>query len=100
MERENKKSKMIRKGVTIGFNIICGLAIVGAFQMIFDSNHLNDYLAGFFLLIFWMFLSLKRMVIDVWNGKKKSALIHLLFTIVTMGLVMFGSVQYCFLYKK
>ncbi|MDQ0483909.1 hypothetical protein [Guptibacillus hwajinpoensis] len=96
MESENKKNKMIRKGITIGCNLICGLTIVGAFQMIFDKNHSNDYVGGFFLLVFWMFLSLKQMINDMWDGKKQSAIINLLFTIVTMGLLIFGSVQYFF----
>ncbi|TKD72308.1 hypothetical protein [Pseudalkalibacillus hwajinpoensis] len=96
MEGANPKSKGFGKSVSIGLNILCALMILGAFQMIFDNNHLNDYLGGLFLLLFWMFLCLNHMIKDFLKGHQKSAYINLLFAIAAAAIIIWGFINHSY----
>lgn len=82
----NQKKR--RKGFSIIVNFICVLLIIGGIQMTFDESYKNDHLSGIYLLGAFVFLSLKHMLNDLWNGNKKSARLNLLFGIFALGIIV------------
>lgn len=87
MEKGNEKNRRVRKGITIGLYIIAGLFAIGAIQFIFDSDPTNDMIGSYFTLGILGVGIIIRMLKELWAGKKKAALMEILF-IVVVGAVI------------
>lgn len=82
--------KMIRMLFWISYIAI----FIGGIRFFFPeySNHIH--LGWLALMAFWMFRSLDRMMLAIWDQHKKSASIHLLLTIIAFACLIFSGFQF------
>ncbi|WP_112180292.1 hypothetical protein [Paraliobacillus zengyii] len=85
-----------QKDIKITSYTIMALLILGAFQMIFDENHKNDYLGGLFLIAFWLVNCLYTFYSDIKEGKKMFALFNILLAIVAFSILLSYSIKMIF----
>ncbi len=84
--KDNKSNKALK----IGTNIVLILLIIGAIQMFYDEDSMNDYFGWFFFAIFWVIKSISSSKVSLKDRDKKSVLLD-------VGLVVISFISFIFL---
>lgn len=84
----------LNKPIKIAINVFLLSFIVVAWIIMFDDQPQNDSIGWMSLMAFWVFKSLYDAGISLKNGKKKTAILDLLLTIVALVVLIWGSMRY------
>ena len=68
--KDNKSNKALK----IGTNIVLILLIIGAIQMFYDEDSMNDYF-GWVFCVFWVIKSISSSKVSLKDRDKKSVLL-------------------------
>ena len=82
--KDNKSNKALK----IGTNIVLILLIIGAIQMFYDEDSMNDYFGWVFLHL-WVIKSISSSKVSLKDRDKKSVLLD-------VGLVVISFIFSCF----
>ncbi|MGM0840063.1 MAG: hypothetical protein ACQEWE_05005 [Bacillota bacterium] len=84
----------LNKLLKISINVFLLSFIIAAWIMMFDDQPQNDSIGWMCLMAFWVFKSLYDAVISLRNGRKKTAFLDFLLTIVALGVLIWGGMRY------
>lgn len=84
----------LNKPLKIAINVFLLSFIVAAWIIMFDDQPQNDSIGWMSLVSFWVFKSIYDAVMNLKNGRKKSALLDLLLAIVALGVLIWGGMRY------
>lgn len=84
----------LNKPLKIAINVFLLSFVVAAWIMLFDDHPQNDSFGWMSLIAFWVFKSIYDTIISLKSGRKKTALIDLLLTIVALGVLIWGAMRY------
>jgi len=84
----------LNKPLKISINVFLLSFIIAAWILMFDDKPQNDSIGWMSLMAFWVFKSIYDAVVSLKNGRKKTALLDLLLTIVALGVLIWGVMKY------
>lgn len=90
--KDNKSNKALK----IGTNIVLILLIIGAIQMFYDEDSMNDYFGWLFLVLGWIVRSIFNITIGLKEGDKKSVLFDVGLVLFSFYLLFLYSTKYFF----
>jgi hypothetical protein len=84
----------LNKPLKIAINVFLLSFIIAAWIMMFDDQPQNDSIGWMSLIAFWVFKGLYDAVMNLKNGRKKTALLDLLLTFVALSVLIWGIKRY------
>lgn len=88
--KDNKSNKALK----IGTNIVLILLIIGAIQMFYDEDSMNDYFGWVFFEIFWVIKSISSSKVSLKDRDKKSVLLDVGLVVISFIFLVVFSVKY------
>ncbi|MGM2669076.1 hypothetical protein ACS2QR_14020 [Bacillus cereus group sp. Bce026] len=88
--KDNKSNKALK----IGTNIVLILLLIGAIQMFYDEDSMNDYFGWVFFAIFWVIKSISSSKVSLKDRDKKSVLLDVGLVVISFIFLVVFSVKY------
>ncbi|WP_270182295.1 hypothetical protein [Alkalihalobacillus sp. CinArs1] len=88
MENGKQEYSKNKKGLLITLYIMGGIFAIGAIQFTFDADHTNDMIGSYFTLGIVAVGIVSQMLKELWAGRKKGAMMELLFAFVVGAVVV------------
>lgn len=92
MENGKQNYTKSKKRFLMALYVVCGLFFIGFIQFNFDTDHTNNIIASYFTLGIVAVGILIRMLKEFWAGRKKAALMELLFTVILGAVIVWALV--------